>query len=73
MAEALGGYYPGGVTNPHIHVVAFEGGYMIEPLKGEVAQALAHMPEEPLPLDERVVERAGGMLVAKSLAEVYEL
>lgn len=72
MAEALGGFYPGGVENPHVHVVSLENGYMIEPIRGETDAAISYIPEHPT-ASEGVVERAGGMALAKTLADVYEL
>lgn len=56
MAEALGGYYPGGAANPHVNLVTFEGGYYIEPKPKEVAQATFFHAEAVVPADDRLPE-----------------
>lgn len=73
MAEALGGFYPGGMSNPHVRIVAFEGGYMLEPKKGEVDQAIAFESDIVEVPDERISKVVGGIVLPKTMADLYEL
>ena len=54
MAEALGSFYPGGMANPHVEVVTFEGGYYIAPKEGEAEQAMGFGIEKVVPGDDRI-------------------
>lgn len=74
MVSSLGEFYPGGSTNPHLEIHVFNGGRYLAPKAGESDAAYHYQPEHPVIADENPTQRTvGGMALATSMAEVYEL